>query len=446
MADSPGGVNVAAATGVLWDPRVHAHRAPARRHLDLKRWLHANGVRFLDIAARPRSVREAWCSVDLRPYQEAALSAWELAHRRGVIALPTGSGKTRVALAAMQRTQLSTLCLVPTRVLLDQWAREIATVYRGPIGYYGDGVHRVATVTVATFEAAYRHMGELGDRFDLLVVDEVHHFGGGPRDEALEMAIAGARLGLTATPARDARAVTCLSELVGPTVFELAVADLAGGFLASFDAITLSLDLSPEERSAYTNVSAIFTGFYADFRRAAPDATWADFGRYATRSPAGRRALAAWRQMRRLLSFTHAKRRALRSLLERHRDSKILVFTAGNDTAYAIARDHLIMPLTCDISRRERDDVLERFRRGELRALVSARVLNEGLDVPDADVAIIVGGALGEREHVQRVGRLLRPGEGKRAIAYELVTRNTVEVRQAHRRRRGLVTRSSGQL
>ena len=63
------------------------------------------------------------------------------------------------------------------------------------------------------------------------------------------------------------------------------------------------------------------------------------------------------------------------------------------------------MPLTCDIGRPERDDVLERFRRGDLRALVSARVLNEGLDVPDADVAIVVGGALGEREHVQRIGR-----------------------------------------
>lgn len=446
MADPPSVVNLAAAPGVLWDPRVHAHRAPARRYSDLKRWLQASGVRFLDIPDRPRSAREAWRGVDLRPYQEAALSAWELAHRRGVVALPTGSGKTRLALAAMQRTQLSALCLVPTRVLLDQWAKEIATMYRGPIGYHGDGVRRVETVTVATFEAAYRHMGELGDRFDLLIVDEVHHFGGGLRDEALEMAIAGARLGLTATPPRDARAAASLSELVGPTVFELAVADLTGGFLASFDAITLFLDLSPEERSAYTNLSAIFTGIYAEFRSVAPDAGWADFGRYATRSPAGRRALAAWRQMRRLLSFTHAKRRALRSLLERHHDSKLLVFTADNDTAYAIARHHLIMPLTCDIGRRERDDVLERFRRGELRALVSARVLNEGLDVPDADVAIIVGGALGEREHVQRVGRLLRPGEGKRAVAYELVTRNTVEVSQARRRRRGLVTRSSGQL
>ena len=337
----------------------------------------------------------------------------------------------------MQRTQLSALCLVPTRVLLDQWSREIGAVYRGAIGCYGDGVRRVAPVTVATFEGAYRHMHEIGDRFDLLIVDEVHHFGGGLRDEALEMALADARLGLTATPPRDAGAAASLAELVGPTVFELAVGDLAGGFLASFDAITLYLDLGPEERSAYANLSALFTGVYAEFRRAAPEASWADWSRHAAGTPTGRRALAAWRQMRRLLSFTHAKRRALRALLERQRDAKVLVFTADNDTAYAIARAHLIMPLTCDIGRPEREDVLERFRGGDLRTLVSARVLNEGLDVPDADVAIIVGGALGEREHVQRIGRLLRPGEGKRATAYELVTRNTIEVGQARRRRRG---------
>ncbi len=124
----------------------------------------------------------------------------------------------------------------------------------------------------------------------------------------------------------------------------------------------------------------------------------------------------------------------------------MLVFTADNEAAYAIARAHLIMPLTCDIGRPERDDALERFRRGEIRALVSARVLNEGIDVPDADVAVIVGGAFGEREHVQRVGRLLRPSEDKRAVVYELVTRDTIEVGQARRRRKGLVARRSAQL
>jgi superfamily II DNA or RNA helicase len=260
------------------------------------------------------------------------------------------------------------------------------------------------------------------------------------------MSIANARLGLTATPPRSTVPAGRLAELVGPTVFELAVGDLAGGFLASFDCITLYLDLCPEERAAYSRLSALFTSAYMEFRQEAPEAGWADFARAASATAGGRCALAAWRQARRLLAFTRTKRRALQSLLGRHRCARVLVFTADNETAYAIARAHLVMPITCDIGRQERDDVLERFRRGEIRTLVSARVLNEGIDVPDADVAIIVAGALGEREHVQRVGRLLRPSEGKRAVVYELVTRDTIEVGQARRRRKGLVTRSAAQL
>ena len=446
LTELPKELNLGEAPGVLWDSRVGAHRAPASRYAELCRWLREAGVEFEHVPPAPRSSTNAWSIVELRPYQEAALSAWELAHRRGIIALPTGSGKTRLAIDAIRRTGLSALCLVPTRVLLDQWLREIAAVYEGAVGCYGDGARHLAPVTVATFESAYRHMAQLGNQFGLVIVDEVHHFGAGLRDEALEMMLADARLGLTATPPRDAAVLARLAELVGPTIFELAVADLAGGFLASFDAITLHLELSADERSAYATLHSLFSTVHAEFRGLAPDAGWANFTRHAVRSPEGRRALAAWRQMRALLAFTQAKRHALRSLLERHRTSRTLVFTADNDTAYAIAREHLVMPLTCDIGRRERDEALEAFRRGRIRTLVSARVLNEGLDVPDADVAVVVGGALGEREHVQRVGRLLRPGEGKRAIVYELVTRDTIEVGQAHRRRRGLVARRSAQL
>jgi superfamily II DNA or RNA helicase len=304
----------------------------------------------------------------------------------------------------------------------------------------------VAPVTVATFESAYRHMERLGHRFDLLVLDEVHHFGCGLRDEALEMSLAGARLGLTATPPRGTAQAARLAELLGPTVCELAIGDLAGGFLASFDAITLHLDLADAERLRYTRLSDVYTTAYAEFRRHSPQATWPDFARTAARTAEGRRALAAWRDARRLLALTAAKRRALSILLERHRDARTLVFTADNESAYAIAREHLVMPLTCDIGRRERDDVLDRFRQGDLRVLVSARVLNEGLDVPDADVGVVVGAALGEREHVQRVGRLLRPSPGKRAVVYELVTRRTIEVGQASRRRQGLGLRCAPQL
>src|SRR3989475_8739468 len=233
------GLDLAVALAVLWALGVPAYGAPASKYPALKRWLLQSHAGFQDIPEPVSPTQELWSEVDLRPYQEAALSAWELGQRRGVVALPTGSGKTRLALAAMHRTRLSALCLVPTRVLLDQWLREIGALYRGPVGGYGDGVRRRAPLTIATFESAYRHMDQLGDRFDLVIVDEVHHFGGGLRDEALEMAVAEARLGLTATPPRDAGAAARLAELVGPTGFELAVADLARGVLARFDSITL---------------------------------------------------------------------------------------------------------------------------------------------------------------------------------------------------------------
>ena len=146
----------------------------------------------------------------------------------------------------------------------------------------------------------------------------------------------------------------------------------------------------------------------------------------------------AWRKSRELLSYTSAKSRMTSTLINRHCDSRLLVFTADNNTAYKVSRQHLIMPITCDIGRKERAHALEKFSKGELRALVSSRVLNEGLDVPDADVAIIIGGTLGVREQTQRIGRVLRPRPGKQAIIYELISRNTVEEFQARRKDRAL--------
>jgi superfamily II DNA or RNA helicase len=251
---------------------------------------------------------------------------------------------------------------------------------------------------------------------------------------------------LTATPPRDATHAPRLAELIGPTVYELAIGDLTGGFLANYDTVVLHLDLTKAERTRYVPLSQAFTTTLAALFRTVPRATWPDVVRVAARTTEGRRALAAWREARQLLALTDAKRRALQALLARHRDARVLVFTADNASAYAIAREHLIMPLTCDIGRSERDTVLDAFREGRLRALVSSRVLNEGLDVPDADVGVVVGGALGEREHVQRVGRLLRPSPGKRALVYELITRQTIEVSQAWRRRQSLVGRRSAQL
>lgn len=427
--------------GVVWDPRVNAHRAPAYRYRDLRGALA--GRHWVDGVARAlhtlKAPRDAGTlrAPELRPYQRAAVDAWEDEQRRGIVVLPTGSGKTRVALAAIARSGGRALCLVPTRVLLAQWHTEVSRVYDGPIGLLGDGARTTGPITLSTFASALIHMPAVGARFQLLVVDEVHHFGRAKMDEALELCAAPERLGLTATPPNDERD-RALCELIGPTVERLSIADLAGTYLADFDLVVLRLPMDAEERAAHAREWSAYRAVFDLLRADAPEASWQELCAVASRTAEGRAAVAAARRARRVAAYTKAKARTVRSLLARHRDARLLVFTADNDTAYAIAREHCVMPITCDIKRREREQVLQSFREGKLDALVSARVLNEGLDVPDADVAIVVGGTHGEREHVQRVGRLLRPRAGKRAIVYELVTSGSSETLQAFKRRRGL--------
>lgn len=441
IEDLPAGFELAEfadSAGVHWDPRVGKYRAPACQAYRIASELRRRSVAVED-APRPRldppsGIRAA----DLRPYQEAALVAWRHAGRRGVISLPTGSGKTQVALGAIAATRTPCLCLVPTRALLAQWLTALGAIWDGPVGRFGDGERVLAPLTVATFAGAYRHMARIGDRFGLLVVDEAHHFGHGLKDEILEMSIAPLRLGLTATPPGPGPAAARLRALLGPVVFERSIAELTGPFLAPLERITWHLPLEPDERHEYDALRAVYRLEWSAFQGNHLGASWEDFLRHASQTDEGRRGVAAWRRARRLLAFPRRKREALGLLLARHRKEKTLVFVADNETAYAVAREHLIMPLTCDIGRRERQDVLARFRAGELRALVSAQVLNEGLDVPDAEVGVVVGGRLGEREHVQRVGRLLRPGDGKRAVVYELVVGQSSEVRDAERRGRRL--------
>src|SRR5262249_31775438 len=122
----------------------------------------------------------------LRRYQEAAVRAWRAYGRRGTTVLPTGAGKTRVALAITADRAVRTLVPVPPCALLEQWEKQVAAFYPGRIGVMGDGARTTAAVTLMTFESAYRWLDVLGDVFDLLVVDEAHHFCGGSRTEALE--------------------------------------------------------------------------------------------------------------------------------------------------------------------------------------------------------------------------------------------------------------------
>jgi superfamily II DNA or RNA helicase len=423
-----------ALAGAAWDHELRAWRIPAEQHVALTRQLAGAGVRISDELCS-RTVSITWTLPALRWYQEEALARWQAAGARGVIALPTGAGKTLVALAAIARLGVATLCLVPTRLLLDQWARALAACSSQPIGRLGDGDHVVAPITVATYASAVSWAPRIGDRFGLVIVDEAHHVGAWCPTEIFEMLVAPARLGLTATPPHDPGA---LARHLGPVVYALSVDDLVGDALAEYELVSVPIELDRDERTRYRELRGRFAAGYSAFQRARPDAAWREFVRAASQTTQGRDALAAWREYRALLAYPHGKRVAVRELLAQHPDRRALVFTADNATAYAIARELLVMPITHEIRRAERAQAIDGFRAGDRPVLVSSQVLDEGFDVPEADLAIVVGGTSSARRHVQRIGRVLRPRDGKRARVYELAVSETTEVSYVQRRRAGL--------
>ncbi len=442
MVDGPATVAEPAGSpplpGLTWDPRVRCWRAPAHAAAALLAELGSAAPPQLPSLLRSPAPLARWSPVPLRGYQEAALAAWQGAGRVGVVSLPTGSGKTRLALAAMRAADTPALVVVPTRALMRQWIQVIRGFYPGPIGRYGDGERSLAAVTVSTYASAWRHMAKLGALFPLLVVDEAHHLGEGQLAEALTMAMAPARLGLTATPnppvPSDDEALSAgqdgAGDLLGPVVFSVTVDELVGSALAPYDVVRIRVRLSPDERRVYDAERERYRPVYARWRRGRPGAAWRDFIRDAQHDEVLLGALAAWQRAQRIAAFPNAKSRTLSRLLRRHAAGRTLVFTRDNSTTYSIARTHLVAPITCDIRKRERQSLLEDFASQRIGALVSARVLNEGLDIPEADTAVVVGSHGGQREFVQRLGRLLRPLPGKRARIYELLTAGTVDARR----------------
>lgn len=171
-APSPDMVPSTAPPHCVWDPRVQRYRAYA----EIARWVkHVTGANNAVFARRART--DLWRAPELRDSQHAALVSWVAAGRRGLVVLPTGAGKTRLACAAMAAARCAALVLVPTRVLLHQWRAEIARHYGGSVGCLGDGEQRVEHVTVATFEGAYQRMAKLGDHAALEISEPFALFG-----------------------------------------------------------------------------------------------------------------------------------------------------------------------------------------------------------------------------------------------------------------------------
>jgi len=426
-----------ALAGVENDPRSQSGRAPAFRHTTLRAALDERGLAYDDRVLSLADTGALDAAYELRKYQADALDAWHDADDRGVLELPTGSGKTVIGIGAMEDLETATLVVVPTVDLLAQWRRELETEFDVPVGQLGGGEQRVEPVTVSTYDSAYLRADELGDRFGLVVFDEVHHLGGEGYREIARLLAAPARLGLTATFERPDGAHEVVEELVGPLVHQVDVDDLAGEHLADYDIKRIEVALSPEERERYEEHQSTFTDYLQQSNiqlRSGSD--YQELVKRSGNDPRAREALLAKQRAREVMMNADAKLDALERLLDRHRDDRVIVFTAHTDLVYRLSERFLIPAITHETGASEREEVLERFREGDYSRVVTANVLDEGVDVPDANVAVVLSGSGSEREFTQRLGRILRPkDDGGRALLYEVVTEETAEERVARRRR-----------
>ena len=419
-----------------YDPRVDAYRAPAHYYADIIGLLRPYLRRNRAPHYRKISLKSS-LDIKLYDHQKDALDHWQAARRRGLVVLPTGAGKTMVGLWAVRWAKRETLITVPTLDLMHQWYALLRLAFPDQeIGLLGGGYHEVFSITVATYDSASRHIDRLGNRFGLLICDEAHHLPAEFYRCIAEFSLAPYRLGLTATPERGDNKHLDFPLLLGPVVYRKSPEELAGDVLASYQIRTIPVELSQGERSEYEQLLATRDAFLRQHKIGLGSLDgWNRFVMLSARSALGRRAMLAHREARRIAHAAPAKLRALAAVLDCHTGQKTVIFTDENTTAYEVSQRFLIPCITHQTRVKERQALLEGFKEGNYLALVTSRVLNEGVDVPDAAIGVVLSGTGSNREFIQRLGRILRRSGDKQAVLYEIVARATREENVLRRRR-----------
>lgn len=433
------GPGLAGRAGWNWDPRVRAWRRFAIDHASVRKRLRREfGDHLVDAVLSTTPV--VWPTIDLhelRADQLQALDAWRAASGRGVVVMPTGSGKTEVALAAMARTGVSTLVVAPIRDLMHQWHQRILRRLGYDAGIVGDSLFNLRPVTVTTYDSAYIHMAEIGDRFALIIFDEAHHLPGASYREAAMLCAAPFRMGLTATPERSDGREADLENLIGPTVFRQEISQARGKSLAEYEVVRIPVKLDADEQARYEIAGKQLRAFLAA-RRSEGKATyrWQDLCAESGKDPAARRAQNAFYLRKSIEDRASEKLRVLEDLFRLHAGERVIVFAGSNAMAIDISRRFLLPTILTHSRKKERRLLIEGFAAGTFPALVANRVLDEGIDVPAAKVAVVLGGQACTRQAKQRLGRILRKSGTVKAVLYEVVCRDTNDEERSRKRRR----------
>ena len=249
----------------------------------------------------------------------------------------------------------------------------------------------------------YRHL-ELFDSRDwgLVIYDEVHLLPA-PVFRMTADLQSRRRLGLTATLVREDGQEGDVFSLIGPKRFDVPWRDIeAQGWIAPAECTEVRVTLTDNERIIYATAEA--------------------------------------EERYKLASTADTKTPVIKSIVDKHKGEPTLVIGAYLDQLEMLGAELDAPVIQGSTRNKEREELFEAFRRGEISTLVVSKVANFSIDLPEASVAIQISGTFGSRqEEAQRLGRLLRPKEdGRQAHFYSVVSRDTVDTEYAAHRQRFL--------
>ena len=395
----------------------------------------------------PRSQRGTTAGFRLYEWQRDALREWERAGQRGIVEAVTGAGKTALGIAAIER-QLArggkSAVVVPTIELLRQWTYNVEERIPGAdVGALGGGHSddlTVCDVLVAVAASASRYpLGLTQGVPGLLVADECHRYAGPQFRHALEEGFS-ARLGLSATYERsDGLHEDVLLPYFRRIVYQLDYRRaIDAGVVASFKVGLIPVAFKASERTEYEALSdqARRAKSQLVLQFGAPEEPFGEYIAFVNRlrtsgsryeGMIAGRYLSAFAARRKLLAEAPTKLRALGALSPSLRAAdRSIVFTetvAGANLAVASLRQRRLnaQAIHSQLKPEERRAVLAAFAGGSLKAIVAPRVLDEGVDVPAADLAVIMAASQQRRQMIQRMGRVLRRNADDRASRFAIV-------------------------
>ena len=374
-----------------------------------------------DIQARP---------VQLRDYQHQALIEF-LKRKKGVIEAATGTGKTFIAIEALRRLDLPAVILAPTiPIMKTVWEKRLREYGFPSVGlYYGDEKRDGAKILVATYQSAVRHPHIMKRPF--IIFDEVHH-ASAPQWSMLLTYVPQAEyaLGLTATLGRrwGERYKTVTRFL--PVIFSYEIWKARmDGWVADTRIFSVPVKLTPLEMGEYERLCDMIRT--AIFKLGTHDPTeWRKLAKEGNET--AKKALWALTRRRILLSKAENKLTATLSIIYHNmKYGKILLFTESIDAVEILKRflaKHGISALTYHSKMPKQKRALNLKRWGKVKVLLAVRALDEGIDVPDANVGVFHASGRTKRQIVQRLGRILRPKpDGSPAKIYVVWAERTIE-------------------